>query len=103
MLNQAVCRTPAKYELSQMTYNHGHKSLRHLKFTILYSLGEYSPLSPLMKCSLPSPPVQCWKQINIDEAFATLFGGTGGGGVMTDEEGVFIQIQNTVVSLKALV
>ena len=57
-----------------------------------------------MKDSLPSPLFQCWKQINIHEAFATLFGGGGGGGGgTTDEKGVFIQIQNIIVSSKALV
>ena len=55
-----------------------------------------------MKGSLPFPLFQCWKQINIHEAFATLFGERGGG-VITDEKGVFVQIQNTIVSLKALV
>ena len=32
-----------------------------------------------------------------------MFGGGGGEGVTTDEKGVFIQIQNTMVSSKALV
>ena len=54
-----------------------------------------------MKGSPPFPPFQCWKQINIHEAFATLVGGRGGRS--TDEKGVFIQTQNIIVSLKALV
>ena len=55
-----------------------------------------------MKGSLSFPLFQCWKQINIHETFATLLGGEGGE-VTTDEKGVFIQIQNTIVSSKALV
>ena len=43
------------------------------------------------------------EQINIHEAFETLFGGEegwgGGGGGITDEKSVFIQIQNTIVSV----
>ena len=35
--------------------------------------------SPIMKGSPPFPPFQCWKQINIHEAFATLVGGRGAG------------------------
>ena len=57
--------------------------------------------SPIMKGSPPFPPFQCWKQINIHEAFATLVGGRGGRS--TDEKGVFIQTQNIIASLKALV
>jgi len=52
-----------------------------------------------VKGSLPFPLFQCWKQININEAFATLFGGEG-----IDYRGkcVFIQNKSIIVSLKAL-
>ena len=66
------------------------------------SLGLNSP-SPLVKGSFPFPPFQCWKQINMQEAFCNIVWGGGGEGVTTDEKGVFIQIQNTMVSSKALV
>ena len=60
-----------------------------------------------MKGSLPLPVCQCWKQINTHEVFCNiLLGGEGRGGgrgLTTDEKGVFIQIQNTIVSSKALV
>ena len=58
-----------------------------------------------MKGSFLFPPFQCWKQINIQEAFCNIVLGGGGGedGVTTDVKGVFIQIQNTMVCSKALV
>ena len=70
-----------------------------------FSLGVNSPPSPLVKGSFPFPLFQYWKQINIQEAFCNIVWGGGGEGrgVTTDEKGVFIQIQNTFVSLKTLV
>ena len=67
--------------------------------TNLYSLGINLPLSS-QEGSPPFPVFQSWKQINIHEAFATLFGGRG---ALQMKKSVFFQIQNTIVSLKALV
>ena len=54
-----------------------------------------------MKGSLHFPLFQCWKQLNIQEApFEKLFGWEG---VTTDERDVFVQIQNSIASSKALV
>ena len=39
----------------------------------------------------------------MQEAFCNIVWGGGGEGVTTDEKGVFIQIQNIMVSSKALV
>ena len=52
-------------------------------------------LSSLMKGSLPFPLFQCWKQININEAFSNIVWGEGGG--------FFIQKQSIMASSKALV
>ena len=45
-----------------------------------FSLGVNSPLSPLVKGSFPFPLIQCWKQINIQEAYCNIVWGGGGGG-----------------------
>ena len=45
--------------------------------------------------------IQCWKQLTSTKHFATLF--AGGEGETTDEKDAFTQIQNPIVSSKALV
>ena len=54
-----------------------------------------------MKGSLPLPLFQCWKQILKHPRIVLQH--FLGAGVTTDEKDVFIQIQNYIVSSKALV
>ena len=50
-----------------------------MEITIIFSLDVNSPLSPVVKGSLPFPLFQCWKQIlNINEAFCNIDWGGGG-------------------------
>ena len=73
------------------------KSCWHMKISNLFSFL----LSPLVKSSLPFLLFQCWKQNKTKQStkhFTTLLGS-----VTSEENGVSIKIQNSIVCLKALV
>lgn len=76
--------------------------MRHMKITDVFPLCKFSSLPSWNKGSLPSPFFQRWKQINIQCSVLQHCLGEEGG-VTTGEKGVFIQIQNSTVSAKALV
>ena len=71
-----------------------------MKITNVFTLGVNSPLFPCSRL----PPLPRFSMLETNKhPRSVLQHGFGGRGVTTDEKGVFIQIQNSIVSWKALV
>ena len=84
----------------QQTFNHGQKLLRHMKITNVFTLGVNSPLFPCSRL----PPLSPFSMLETNKHPQSILQHCfGGRGVTTDEKGVFIQIQNSIVSWKVLV